>query len=588
MADGYTSGGKPIPEYWIGQVTKGKQFRSQYAHEPEWPTWRRWYRGEWNPRILPSNVYFKTMRTLIPRVYYRNPSVSLTPSKPGLENLLLCKLLERADNKLIDVMGLKEQMKHAVQHSCMFGTGFIRLGYGAEFTPTPEDIDTAEPDAGGAKVRKRVEYNDLVHPNMPWTLCAHPGSVILPHGCSDIHSARWICFECTRPLDDIKADPRFDNVKDLMAGVSEGKLLARAPSMSARDREGVVLWEIRDKKTGLVFVLAPHAVNTRTDSKVLFCAEDELTINGRLPAYPLIFNNDDEVFWGIPDSQIIAPQQGEKNEIRTQLRNHRRVAIAKLLYETGAVDPDEMSKLIDGNANVGVQVKNINGVRELNNSGIQQVIQILERVEAAVSNDVQELLGMGVNQFGEYAPGSADRSATEANIVNQATMIRIDERRDACADLLVSLITDLNHTIIERWTGDIVQDVIGPAGIPIWLRAQQSEMRDALYETKVDPDTSLPQTKALREQKAVQLYGILKTNPMINPVHLTQFLLTEMYGVDADFLLNIPLFNTTEEKPMEVGQAAQQMRALPPPNMEKLQSALAANPAQVIPPQFQS
>ena len=41
--------------------------------------------GERRKGILPSNVYFKMLRTLIPRVYYRNPSVSLTPKKPGLE-----------------------------------------------------------------------------------------------------------------------------------------------------------------------------------------------------------------------------------------------------------------------------------------------------------------------------------------------------------------------------------------------------------------------------------------------------------------------------------------------------------------------
>src|SRR5712671_5376202 len=126
MADGYTSSGKPVPEWWIAAVSKGKQFRKMYAHEESWATWRRWYRGEWDPRILPSNVYFKTMRTLIPRIYYRNPSVSLTPSKPGLENMLLAKIMERADNKLIDTMGLKQQMKRAVQHGVMFGTGMIR------------------------------------------------------------------------------------------------------------------------------------------------------------------------------------------------------------------------------------------------------------------------------------------------------------------------------------------------------------------------------------------------------------------------------------------------------------------------------
>ncbi len=583
MADGYTSGGKPVPEYWISAVTRGKTFRKDHAQESQWPVWRRWYRGQWDPRILPSNVYFKSIRTLVPRIYYRNPSVSLTPSKPGLENMLLCKVLESADNKLIDRMGTKEQMKRAVLHACMMGTGGIRLGYGAEFTPTPDDLGTSDPDTGGRKVKRRVEYNDLIHANMPWTLATHPGNVVVPHGTVDIHTARWVCYECVRPYDDVKADPRLSHTENLMAGISEGRLLAQS-NQQARDREGVTLWEIRDKKTGLVFVLAPFAVNTKTDDKVLYCGEDDLQINGRLPFYPLIFNNDDEVFWGIPDSQIIAPQQAEKNEIRTQIRNHRRVAIAKFIVELGAVSPDELSKLIDGNANGVVQVKTMTGIQELNMGAISQVLQQLENVEKLVDSDVQELLGIGVNQFGEYAPGSADRSATEANIVNQATQIRIDERRDACADLLVDLITDMNHTILARWDAGVVSDIVGPAGVPVWIKASQEEVAAALYDCKVDPDTSLPQTKALREQKAVQIYGILKDNPLIEPNHLTQFLLSEMYGVDADFLLKQPLFNTSPAQPMPLGQAAQQIQGLPRPNGAA--TAGLGGPAQVIPPQF--
>jgi hypothetical protein len=555
--DGYTSAGKPIPQFWIEAVAKGKTFRRTYAHEESWPMWRRWYRGEWQPTILPSNVYFKMMRTLVPRIYYRNPSVSLTPSKPGVENMLLSKLLERADNKLIDVMGVKQQMKRAVQHAVMFGTGGLRLGFGAEFTPTPDDIDTSGPDTGGRRVKKRVEYNDLVHPNMPWLLAAHPGQVVVPHNTVDIHSARWVCFEDIRTLDDIKADPRFENTKDLMSGITEGRLLARTQAMSDRNREGVILWEIRDKKTGLVFVMAPHAVNTRAADKVLFCEEDSLQVSGRLPYYPLVFNTDDEVFWGVSDSQILSPQQGEINEIRTQIRNHRRVAIAKILSEIGAISPDEESKLIDGNSSGVIHVKNINGVKELQPLAIPQAL-----IEATglLGQEVQELLGLGVNQFGEYAPGSADRSATEANIVAQATQIRIDERRDACADLLVDVVSDMNHVIIEHWDSEMVMDIVGPEGVQLWVKFQPSLLREAIYDVKIDPDTSLPLTKQLREQKADAFYERAKMNPLLDPMLLTKFWLGEQYGVDADHMVREQAANTSQQNPMDVNGAMQLMQ----------------------------
>jgi hypothetical protein len=196
--------------------------------------------------------------------------------------------------------------------------------------------------------------------------------------------------------------------------------------------------------------------------------------------------------------------------------------------------------------------------------------------EQVIDREVQELLGLGSNQFGEYAPGSADRTATEASIVNAATQIRIDERRDTCADLLVEFTRDMNHVIIEHWTQDIVLDVVGPAGVPLWISVQPELLREALYDTKVDPDTSLPMTKALREQKATAFYMQAKDNPLLDPQHLTAFWLNEMYGVDADFIMKSPVMNTSPDQPMPLAQATQQIQQMPAGAVQSMQPRRAA------------
>jgi hypothetical protein len=232
-----------------------------------------------------------------------------------------------------------------------------------------------------------------------------------------------------------------------------------------------------------------------------------------------------------------------------------------------------------------VQVKDIQKILQM--AGIQIPAGLIEE-DTLMDREAQELMGLGVNQFGEYAPGSADRSATEANIVNQATQIRIDEHRDSCADLLTDLVADMNQVIIDQWTGDIVLDIVGPAGVPIWVKLQPEMMRNAVYELNVDPDTSLPLTKDRREQKAVGMFKLLSKNPLINPIELTHFLLNETYGVYADNLLLNPMFNTSPNNPMDFGQAAQHLGALPSPNagslealQAKFQQAYGQPPAQI-------
>lgn len=562
MANGYKRGSIDV-EWWVEQVEKGKAFRKKYAYEAEWDQWRKWMRGEWNPGTLPSNVYFKMIRTLIPRIYFRNPSVSITPKQPGWDKYLLAQLFEQLDNSLLASMGVKRSMKKMALHAVMFGTGVGRQGYGAEFAPTPTDIDTTPSDSGTMRTKNVLEYNTKIQPNMPWFLPAHPRQIVVPSGTEDFDSARWICYECVRPKDDISDDPRLKNKEqidsDTQNDVGTAKTGARmTPAERERIGTGTVLWEIRDKKSGLVFVMAPYVNMPKrfAGQRVLFQAEDLMQRDRRLPAYPLIFNEDDEYFWGVPDSKIIAPQQQEKNEIRTQQMFHRRASLVKILYTIGSIAPDELTKIVDGNAAIAVAVKSLADVRVQEGVNIPQALLEMDQI---VDREVQEVLGLGVNQFGEYAPGSADRSATEANIVNQATMIRSDERRDACADLLTDVIDDMNYIITNQWSGEQVGYLTGPNGVQIWVSYKAQDLRGPDYSIKVDPDSSLPETKQMREQKAVQALQLLGQDPTVDHRKLVEFVLGETYGNEADFLL-ADLQNTSPQNPMPLQQAANGMQ----------------------------
>jgi hypothetical protein len=556
MPQGWDSYGQPEEDWWIRQVQEGIAFRRKHAREPEWRKWRNWYRGEWPRGVLPTNVYFKMLRTLVPRVYYRNPSVSITPTLPGIEAMLLAKLLERSDNKLLDLMGVKGQMKRAVQLAIMFGTSVPMLGFGAQFTPTPEPLDTRAPEGRSKRYRNRVEYNSLVHPNAPWFLTAHPGDVVFPDKCATWEEARWICLTTRRSSHDLANDGRLKNNKDLPEG-GKGSNLIYDGGPGRMVADGVRVWIIRDKKTGKVFCMAPDGGGGK---KILACEDDALQIDGGLPAYPLVFNVDDEAIWGVPDSQIIGPQQTEINEIRSLIMRHRRAALVKMLYEEGMIEPDEIDKMTDDDVRAAIKVKNINGVRDL---PAPQIPEALLTSEELVAQDVQEILGLGTNQFGEYAPGSADRSATEANIVNQATQIRVDERRDTCADLITAFVSDMNVVLMENWSEEQVEQVVGPAGVPIWIKFRPDMLREGHYVVKVDPDTALPQTKAIREQKAVQGYGLLSQNAFINKQALTEWLLNEMWGVDADSLMLNPIMHTSPDNQMSVPQAVQHLSGIP-------------------------
>jgi len=200
-------------------------------------------------------------------------------------------------------------------------------------------------------------------------------------------------------------------------------------------------------------------------------------------------------------------------------------------------------------------VSNLAGIKSLDAGTLPQG---LIEAEALIDREIQEQLGLGVNQFGEYAPGSADRSATETNVVNQAAAIRVDERRDVAADLLVDAVNDMNDDIAEYWTEDMVVDIAGPGGGRIWVQFQPDLFAKNQYDVKVDPDTSIPLTKQYRESKATAVYNTLYgKNPEVNPHELTRFFLDQLYGVDADSLMATPaMMGNSPQNPVPFGQLA--------------------------------
>lgn len=540
---------KPDVPWWLQQIRYGLAFRKEAAYEAKWPQWRNMYRGEWKPGIMPSNVFFKMVRTVVPRIYFRNPSISVVSRKPGMEGFLLAKLLERTDNKLLVQMQVKKHMKRQVQDAFMFGTGPGKLGFGSQFHSSPEGVGTTEAPLYN-KGKEAVEYNFDVMPNMPWYARWPVNGYVVPAGTVNREDARWECFITRRPLSDLKVDKRLKNIDKVKPARSS---LLRTEFSRGADKfpvEMADLYELRDKKTGQVFILSPHLEDT-----VLAQEDDEFLRLGIEVGYPLIFNDDDERFWGIPDSQILEPLQRSLNEIKTMEMFHRRLSIVRILAKRNAISQEEAEKLI------GPDVLPIIWTEEDPELAIKvmqsaDIPDALWKSEANLVNEVRETLGFSRNEFGEFQGGRESPTATEAQIVKAASEIRVDERRDMIADLLVSLTHDINTIIFKHWTEEQVVDVVGPGGVPIWVAFKPAMLKRGKYEISVDPDQSIPMTKELKEQKAVVVYEQFKQNPLIDPVKLTAYLLHNMHGVAFDDMMRgLPQgAGLTQEQPLSISQ----------------------------------
>jgi len=460
----------------------------------------------------------------------------------------MAQLLERTDNTLFLQMGLKGQIKKMVRDNFMFGAGIGKLGFGSQFQSSPETLGTTQ--APLVRGKEALEYNILVQPNMPWFLRNPVSGYVIEAGAPDKDSARWDCYIIRRPVSDINSDPRLKNAKDL--GPTEHRSFPRRGEDQIRTPVDMCdLYEIRDRKTGKVFVISPSL-----NDKTLLFDDDYFFRHGIDVTNALVFNEDDENFWGIPDAQILEPSQLEINEIKTVKMYHRRLSVLKVLYKKGAITQEQLDILLGPDIGAGVEILG-NVQTDVKPMQAVNVPQDLTEGEFAVLQEVREGLGFSRNEFGEFKPGSHSPTATEVDNVKASSEIRVDERRDMIADMITKLANDVHPIIFNHWTKDQVLDIVGPAGIPLWIAFQPTMLKRGQYLTKVDPDTSVPETKDLRTAKALKTYEIMKTNPLVDPILLTKYVLRELHGISFDDMMP-ELQNglgLSPEQPMQLGQA---------------------------------
>jgi hypothetical protein len=315
--------------------------------------------------------------------------------------------------------------------------------------------------------------------------------MVVPNGCEDLDDSRWTAHEVKRPLQDVKDDPRLRNTSKLTPTKTMKVSSGSERFNVSKPIEMITLYELRDRKYGQVSVFSSD------HEEILYNEADHLqTIEG-FPNFELVFNNDDENFWGVPDSVIIEPQQLELNEIRTQIMKHRRATIVKLLYGEGAIDPEDVAKMTEEDVQAAISVKDVHQVLPMKMSSIPEELFAAEEM---VRSDVREQVGFSRNQFGERLRSSGDTTATEASIVQMASEIRVDERQDIAAEVLTRIMKATHEIIFKFWDQDQVIDLVGPAGIPIWVEFTGKMLGGGAYEVHVEPDSAAPQTRNSRMQ----------------------------------------------------------------------------------------
>ena len=562
---------------WQSLIRQGLKFQEAYGDAKNWERYKKYYRQQFKSNVVPVNLVFATLRSLVPQVYFRNPRIVVTPTRPGLLPELNARVIQRVDNWIIREIGIKQQYKRMIQDAFLCGTASGILGYDSEFGFDTEAAEGQSLTLSSFNDKgEKIEYNANVNPGMPWFLRARPEDVIYPWGCTGPDNARWYTQRVMRPLEDIKQDSKYSNTRDLKGAfiptitTAEGtkQLFNPADGTSSHQTvEWVELFECHDLATGKVYVMTMQ----EGQDKFLRSDTDEMQIDG-LGIETLNFNPDSDYVYGVPDAKILEPQMLELIDIRTQAQKHRRIDVLKSIVRKGVFTKDEMLKLLSSDVGPFAEVESEGALADniMNlNPGVSGILADLIQQGIVAKEDANEIVGVPRTAQGAYQ-GKTHISASETDKVAASFGIRLDERRDIVSDSILRVVRRINQIIFTRWTLERVTDIIGPDGAKWWIKYTGPQVRDE-YNISIeledarplDSETKIGQASQIAEVWAKLNAGAIAAGAPVPP-EIQHMLFSPFPDVNLDKLMvqtmqNIGMPGQTPGMAVAPGQAAMMM-----------------------------
>lgn len=523
---------------WKSEIRQALEYQKKNGRLDKWRRYRGWYNNEYPSDVISVNLVFSLGRALIPQIYFKAPRIIVRPRKAMFAQT--AKVLEAVDTWLIDHIGLKPQMKLMALDAFLVNVGVGKIGYHTISTELPaptsevitevaELLGTTESELSDELARRKWSYHDYIKPDAPWFLRIRPEDVLVPWGFVDEHEAPWVAFRVIRPVEDVKVDPVYIHTSRLEANIKPDMGITGVVSPNLFGQLGsqrfVELFEIWDKRDGTIRVLSlDHKFWLRNE-------EHDMDITG-IPGVVLRFNPTGLDFWGVSDVEQIHKQVIEQNENRTHEIETKRLANVKGIVNQDVIPEEEIIKLEKGKP--GPLIRGRGNVRDSVVWTAPPVPRDLFAVDETIRRDIQDILGQSRNQRGEFEGDR--RTATEAQIVREASLLRSDERRDLVADALAEIFRDKIHPLLfQNWSTVRAIEVTALGG---WIEFTGDQIRGD-YDVIAIPDSILPLTKQQEQQFAIQLFTIFRGDPRIQQRELYRRVLDAFKEVvpDPDGLL---------------------------------------------------
>lgn len=404
---------------WMKRINRSLKFRNQVRDKQNWKRILDEYKGEYKVNASgvnspPINLVYGYVHTAIPRIYFRDPYMSINPK--GGNSVTGARITELAVNYLFRELNLKNETYRLLMDVFLYGHGWFKYGYIGVMGQTQCEAPSEESEyiKDEEIFVSYVPYEDIA---FDVTLSKDP-----PHDC------RWIAHSIIRPLAEIKNDPKYENTGALRSNIttreSNGDKLA--DTLKDSDLDLFEFWEVHDKDTNKIYCVC--------DGTDKYLREDDNTYEMKgLPFSMLKFNLVPGEPYPLSDIFLIEAQILERVKLRAAQINHIKRWSRQLSIEEGAMDKEEIEKFAQGIDGAVTQRKK--GTEPPSPIQYADIQKESFQIDDLIQRDIDSVIGQNETDRGGVAR-TTTKTKFELQEQTQGSGVRQAQRQDKLEDFL--------------------------------------------------------------------------------------------------------------------------------------------------------
>jgi hypothetical protein len=461
----------------------------------------------------------------------------------------------------------KQMMKMTVRRASTTGVGYFKLGFERVMQKKPEieqriadisnrlstlerisaDIHDDQTDENGPEAEQlRLLLNDLkaqtqVVVREGLTFDYPVSTAIIPDPklmfLREFLGADWVAQEYVLSPNDVKEIYNVDVGKSFNAykGVDDGVTVtsrsgfvvlqdktARTDNREGNDGRSCVVWEIWNRKDGLVYTMCDGYPDFLREP-----ASPEVYTDRFWPWFVVSLNEVDHETMVFPpsDVKLIRDMQMDYNRGRQGIREHRRAARPKTVTAAGMIDAEDLEKLSNHPDNAIIE---LNGLQP--GQKVDDLLQAfrgppidpnLYDVEQ-VFTDMMRVSGIQDANIGQ-AGGSP--SATQSNIAEASRATAMGANIDDLDDVLTCFARAGAQILLQEVSVDTVKRIVGEGAV--WPDMSRQQIADELWLQIEAGSTGRP-NQAQEIANAERIFPMLMQLPGIKPEWLAKELIKRL------------------------------------------------------------